>query len=211
MISSFINRRRRPEGKSRGQLISSLRGVVVVLTAGSVCLLPGSSAASDDALWNLLRSGGHAALLRHAIAPGTGDPPEFTVDDCGTQRNLSDKGRSQAVRIGERFRNHGIAAARVFSSQWCRCLETADLLGLGPVKELPALNSFFQRYERRDAQTRELRDWLSAQDPGQVLVLVTHQVNISALTDVYPSSGELVVVRRSENGELSVAGTIESD
>ena len=177
----------------------------VVLSAAPV-----ASAADEQALWRALRAGGHVALLRHAIAPGTGDPPEFALRDCATQRNLSQAGRDQAARIGARFRANGIATARVFSSQWCRCLETARSLELGPVEELPALNSFYQQYQRRDAQTRTLERWLARQDLAQPTVLVTHQVNISALTDVFPGSGELVIVQRSASGGLSVVGTIET-
>jgi len=168
--------------------------------------------AADNAsvLWNALKSGGHFALLRHAIAPGTGDPPEFQLRQCSTQRNLSDAGRDQARHIGDRFRRNGIDRAQVFSSQWCRCLETARLLRLGPVEELAALNSFFQHYARRAPQTQAALEWLGAQDLAQPLVLVTHQVNISALTGTYAGSGELVIVRRSSTGTLKVIGTIET-
>jgi broad specificity phosphatase PhoE len=158
-----------------------------------------------------MASGAHVALLRHALAPGTGDPAAFVLGDCGTQRNLSDEGRDQAKRIGARFAANGIKQARVFSSQWCRCLETANLLGLGPVEALPSLNSFFQRFERRERQTRALEAWLAGQALDQPVVLVTHQVNIAALTGVYPASGELVVIRRTETGALSVVGSIETD
>ena len=101
--------------------------------------------------------------------------------------------------------------ARIFSSQWCRCLETARLLGLGPMTELPTLNSFFQRPERRKRQTQALERWLASQDLDGPLVLVTHQVNITALTGVYPASGELVVIRPLENGKISAVGTIKTD
>jgi phosphohistidine phosphatase SixA len=174
-------------------------------------LAPGPSAADDTALWAVLRSDGHVALLRHAIAPGTGDPPTFVVGDCSTQRNLSDEGRDQADRIGASFRTNGIATARVFSSQWCRCRETAEHLGLGPVAELPILNSFFQRPEGGDAQTRALRQWLAAKALDGPLVLVTHQVNITALTGVYPVSGELVIIRRTGDGEIVVVGSLETE
>lgn len=172
---------------------------------------PGVSAAEESALWYALASEGHAALLRHAIAPGTGDPLEFEIGDCSTQRNLSEEGRQQARQIGALFRKNGIEAARIFSSQWCRCLETARLLGLGPVTELPILNSFFQRPERRNRQTQKLEEWLASQGLDGPLVLVTHQVNITALTGVYPASGELVVIRQSENEEISAVGSIRTD
>ncbi|MDJ0948845.1 MAG: histidine phosphatase family protein [Alphaproteobacteria bacterium] len=176
-----------------------------------VCGAPVPAIADDTALWTALRSGGHVALMRHALAPGTGDPSGFDLADCGTQRNLSDTGRAQAARIGARFRANGIAAARVLSSQWCRCRETATLLDLGPVEDLPTINSFFQSPERRDPQTRALKQWLAEQDLGGPVVLVTHQVNITALTGVFPDSGEIVIVHRSEIGELSVKGSIETD
>ena len=85
------------------------------------------------------------------------------------------------------------------------------MLGLGPVEERPFLNSFFDDYARREPQTSELRQWLDKQALNEPIVLVTHQVNITALTGIYPGSGELVIVRRAENGELAVAGTIETD
>jgi phosphohistidine phosphatase SixA len=168
-------------------------------------------AADEEALWNGLRSGTHVAMMRHATAPGTGDPAIFKLGDCSTQRNLSEEGRAQAKRIGARFRANGIATARVFSSQWCRCLETARLLGLGPVEELPLLNSFFADSEQRDPQTRALKEWLAGQNVPEPLVLVTHQVNITALTGVYPASGEMVVIGRSDSGEIAVAGTIAAE
>jgi phosphohistidine phosphatase SixA len=170
-----------------------------------------SALAEEAALWNALRSGGHIALLRHALAPGTGDPAEFNLGDCSTQRNLSERGRAQAARIGERFRGKGIEMARIYSSQWCRCLDTAELLNLGPVNDLPVLNSFYQRWENRDPQTNALRTWLRQVDLSEVNILVTHQVNITELTGVYPSSGELVMVRLQKDGSLRVAGTIETD
>jgi phosphohistidine phosphatase SixA len=169
------------------------------------------AAGDETALWEALRSGNHLALLRHAVAPGTGDPPDFQIGNCTTQRNLSDAGRAQAERIGARFRANVIERAQVLSSQWCRCVETAKLLDLGPVRELALLNSFFRSYERREPQTRQLRQWVSERDLSQPLVLVTHQVNITALTDVYPQSGELVIIRRDEAGELSIVGTIRTD
>ena len=165
----------------------------------------------EETLWKALRSGGHVALMRHALAPGTGDPPEFSIVDCSTQRNLSDEGRQQAKRIGDRFRAKGISSALVYSSQWCRCVDTAELLELGVVKELPTLNSFFQDFERRQPQSQQLRKWIAKQNLDKPLVLVTHQVNINALTNVYTSSGEMVIVRRNDDGNITVLGNIRID
>lgn len=167
--------------------------------------------AAEAELWAALRSGGHVALLRHAIAPGTGDPDNFVIGDCSTQRNLSDTGYAQAIRIGNRFRENGIGAARIFTSQWCRCVDTAHRLKLGPVTELPMINSFFRNPDQGDAQTRALKGWLKGRDLRQPHVLVTHQVNITALTGVYPASGALVILRRSDEGGLTVIGTIETN
>ncbi len=164
--------------------------------------------AEEVPLWDAVAAGGHVVLLRHAIAPGTGDPPEFSLGECDTQRNLSEQGRAQARSIGDLFRAQGIDAALVYSSQWCRCLETARLLGLGPVRQLPLLNSFFRERERQEFQTLLLEVWIARQDLDTPVVLVTHQVNITALTGVFPAPGELVVVRRPQGeGGFTVLGT----
>ena len=182
--------------------------VLVAAAAGLSGASPRLLAADEADLWQALRSGRHVALLRHARAPGTGDPPEFTPGECSTQRNLSDAGRAQAMRIGARLRENGIGSARVYSSQWCRCLDTARLLGVGPVAELPFLNSFFQQDTRRDAQTQALAAWISGHELDEPALLVTHQVNITALTGVYPAEGTMVVVRASQDGDIEVVGTI---
>lgn len=167
--------------------------------------------ADETALWQALRSPGHVAVMRHALAPGGGDPESFKLRDCATQRNLSDSGRGQAKRIGDRLRANGVTAARVYSSQWCRCLETARLLGFGEITELPALNSFFQSMDRQEDQTATLKAWIKGQPLTTPTILVTHQVNITALTDIFPASGELIVLRRAGNGTLAVVGTVETD
>lgn len=186
--------------------------ILQVLISGFLVLSPPAFANENEAaLWSALRSGGHVALMRHALAPGTGDPPEFSIVDCSTQRNLSEEGRLQAKRIGDRFRVNGIESASVYSSQWCRCVDTAELLGLGLVKELPLLNSFYLDFERRQPQTQKLQEWLARQNLDQPMVLVMHQVNINALTNVYTNSGEMVIVRRNNTGEITVLGNIEID
>ena len=184
---------------------------IFVVSVAPVLLAPDSACAESSSLWNALRSPGHVALIRHSIAPGNGDPSTFVLDDCRTQRNLSEEGRNQAKRIGVHFRSNGILRARTLSSQWCRCRETAELLGLGTVEDLPILNSFFQRFMDRDRQTQELIEWLASQTLNEPLLLVTHQVNITALTNVYPSSGEIVVIHRSGKGKISVVGSLNTD
>jgi broad specificity phosphatase PhoE len=172
-------------------------------------VLPAAAQAPADeaVLWAALAGGDHAALMRHALAPGTGDPPGFRIDDCTTQRNLSPAGRRQASALGERFREHGATDVAVFSSLWCRCLETARLLELGEVTPLPALNSFFRDRSREAARSAALRRLIAEHAGGRSLVLVTHQVNITALTGVFPNSGEIVVVRL-EGDRLRVVGRI---
>lgn len=185
--------------------------ILFLLCSAAIDPVRGYSAENQVTLWQAVGSGNVVVLMRHAIAPGTGDPEAFTIGDCLTQRNLSEAGRSQAQVIGNRFRANGIDKAQVFSSQWCRCLETAELLDLGAVTELPGLNSFFQQYERRDDQTQKLKKWINGQNLDQPTVLVTHQVNITALTDIYPGSGEMVIVKREDSGALSVLGRIQTE
>jgi len=167
-----------------------------------------------------LARGEAVALLRHALAPGMGDPDNFLVGDCSTQRNLSTEGRLQARAIGDRFRQEGIAMAEVFTSAWCRCQDTARLLSYNKPEVLPALNSFFGDRTTADAQTSELRDWISqrlrkqnateAASKRPATLLVTHQVNITALTGVYPASGDSVIVS-VRGDELVVLGQLAGD
>jgi len=171
--------------------------------------LTGSSASAAteeiEALQRLGEPRTHA-IMRHAIAPGTGDPASFTLGDCATQRNLDDRGRSQARAIGAALRAAGVSVTKVLSSQWCRSAETARLLDLGPVSEAPALNSFFADRSTRDAQTEATRRLLAALPDGETAVLVSHQVNITALTGVYPRSGEVVVLKVGNDGAVEVVG-----
>lgn len=147
-------------------------------------------------------------MIRHALAPGTNDPTGFRLDDCTTQRNLSAEGRAQAARIGELFRANGIAAADVYSSQWCRCLETASLMRLGETRQQPLLNSFFQDRAREARQIEALRQWIGQLDPARPTVFVTHQVVVTALSQIFPGSGEIVVMQRAPDGRLSVQGRL---
>ncbi|MGB3308685.1 MAG: histidine phosphatase family protein [Nodosilinea sp.] len=152
----------------------------------------------------------YVVLLRHAIAPGTGDPANFQLGDCATQRNLSDAGRSQAQQIGAAFRTRGIAVTQVLSSQWCRCLETAELMDLGPVEPYPPLNSFFRDRSTATQQTDQVQVYVRNQPNQGVLVMVTHQVNITALTGVVPRSGQAVVMALNEAGELEQVGLLDA-
>ncbi len=159
-----------------------------------------------EAALRLLAEPRSHAILRHAIAPGGGDPSGFTLGDCSTQRNLDARGRDQARAIGAAMRDAGITVDRVLTSQWCRSAETARLLNMGEVREEPALNSFFADRSTRDAQTAATRDLLAALPPEETAVLVSHQVNITALTGIYPRSGEVVVLRVGQDGEVVPVG-----
>jgi len=174
-------------------------------------LLMGGPGRADEALWAALAGGGHIALMRHAYAPGTGDPENFRLEDCSTQRNLDEAGREQARRTGEAFREHGVAVGQVLSSRWCRCLETARLLGLAEVEPFAPLDSFFDERDRGPDQTEAVRARLAqAASDGASLVMVTHQVNITALTGVFPRSGEIIVLRLGGPANFETIGAISA-
>lgn len=186
-------------------------GFVFLMAVAGLLAVPNQVAAGDDArLWDALKRGEAIAIMRHALAPGFSDPANFALGDCSTQRNLSDEGRRQAAEIGARFRANGITAAHVVSSAWCRCQDTAQLLDLGPVETLPALNSFFENRDQAAPQTAALKAWLADVDRGVPLVLITHQVNISAFAGQPTRSGEVVVVRQASDGLWVAMGSIET-
>jgi phosphohistidine phosphatase SixA len=164
--------------------------------------LPNMLHAND---WEALRQPGAIAIMRHALAPGTSDPAAFQIDDCSTQRNLDDRGRAQARRTGEALRGNGFEFEAVFTSQWCRTRDTARLLALGTPIDAPPLYSFFGRYEREKEQTL---DTIALLDSTTGLrILVTHQVNISALIGRTTRSGEIIVFRKTETG-TEILGSI---
>lgn len=145
-----------------------------------------------------LRNPGHFALIRHAAAPGTFDPPGFRLDDCSTQRNLSPEGRAQAVRMGDLLRANGVTSARLYSSLWCRCIDTATLMKLGEVTRQPLL-SFTRQFEA-------LRAWIAQLELVQPTLLVTHQLVISGVAETGAGDGEIIVMRRETDGRLTVQG-----
>lgn len=173
-----------------------------------LCLLSAMATASD-ADWSALKDG-HIVVFRHANAPGGGDPPGLKLGDCSTQRNLDDAGRAQARRIGEQFRRRGVKVGAVLTSQWCRARDTAELAFPGMARDDPSFNSFFDDRSREPAQTAQARATLARWRGPGVLVVTTHQVNISALTGVYPASGEGVVLAPdgSQPGGVRVLGRV---
>ena len=182
------------------------------LAASLGLLLIAAVVAADEGLADQVNAGGRVLMIRHAYAPGSGDPDNFQIGDCATQRNLNDAGREQARRIGEWLRAQGITAARVYSSQWCRCRETADLIGLGPVAALPALNSFYERPRDREPNLAALRDFFARQPAnGPLVVLVTHYVTIVGITGEAVSSGEGVLLRLQGSRSVEVIRRLDFD
>ena len=148
---------------------------------------------ADESVWKRIAQGGVAIMIRHArTEPGVGDPPNFRIGDCATQRNLSAEGRAQARRLGAAFKARGILPARVLSSQWCRCIDTA-VEAFGSHAGEPALNSFFDARGSEPAQSAAVRKLIAGVKRGEVLVLVTHQVNITALAGSSVSESEIFV------------------
>ena len=144
---------------------------------------------SKDTLLNALNSvNADILFLRHALAPGFGDPDNFDLKNCDTQRNLDKKGRSQASKIGEELRLRNIKFTEILSSQWCRCKETANLLDLGKWKEFAGLNSFFQNYANKEETMALLNHKFKVLNKGLTL-MITHQVVIREVTGKVVSSG----------------------
>jgi phosphohistidine phosphatase SixA len=178
-----------------------------------LCIASAAGAEEASAVWAALRGGGYVALVRHAgTAGGSGDPPGFKLEDCATQRNLTDKGRAQARALGERFRAEGVAAGKVLSSQWCRCRETAALMGLEEIEPAPTFNNAFTFRDRVDELTAGARAIVAAWTGPATLVVLTHGANILPLTGVMPEEGGMVVVKPEPAApeRLRVLGRIQA-
>ena len=163
---------------------------------------------SNDHLINELKEGGKLVFIRHAFAPGVGDPSNFDVKDCNTQRNLNDSGRKQAKKIGKFFKKNKIQINKVISSEWCRCKETA-FLGFRNFETKNFLNSFFSSKfsKNRNKQMKELRKYIEDWQSKENLILVTHYVVISEVLGYAPSSGEIVI----SNKNFKKIGNIKID
>ena len=131
-------------------------------------------------------------FLRHALAPGVGDPENFIKEDCSTQRNLNNKGRLQARLIGNYLRSTNLKFSQILTSEWCRCIDTAKELNLGQWTTFSGLNSFFQEYEKKDQVMNKLQKKLDSLGYSDLALFVTHQVVISEQTGIVPRSGETV-------------------
>jgi len=177
--------------------------VAPCVLAISLSITPGLAAGDSEEAWAALVKGGHVALIRHGNAPPGygGDPPGFKIDDCKTQRNLDEQGRGEARALGEAFRNHGVRVDRIVSSPWCRCLETARLMAVGPVESSWALVP--DRDPGAPVRLLELKEMVSAWRGPGTLVLVTHALTVRALLGFLPIQGETVVFKP---GSGSAAG-----
>ncbi|MGF1526817.1 MAG: histidine phosphatase family protein [Candidatus Competibacterales bacterium] len=163
----------------------------------------------DDNPFALLNQPGHVAFIRHTLAPGSDDPPGFQLEACDTQRNLNDTGREQARTLGQQIKDAGVTVDALYSSQWCRCLDTARLMEVGDVQPLPDLNSVYGRHRVHERErTANMRRFLAELDPETTAVMVTHYANIYALTRVAVSSGGGVVLRTSPDGQFEVVAEI---
>jgi phosphohistidine phosphatase SixA len=175
-------------------------------------LSPQTSIANDLAIWDKLQGTapkGYVLLLRHSLAPGVGDPENFDLRDCSTQRNLSAVGRQDAQDVGRWLARREIKIARVESSRWCRAKETANLLNLGKVRLNRNLDSLFEEADALNhPQTIKVRKQIvDHRNKSGILILVGHFVNIAALTNVGVDSGEGVLVRADSKGVIKVVGS----
>ena len=184
---------------------------LAIITALLTSLLGQSAMANEEAIWDKLQGTnpkGYVLLLRHTIAPGVGDPENFKLNDCSTQRNLSQVGREDAKAVGDWLKRRDIKISRVESSRWCRAKETAQLLGIGRVRLNSNLDSLFESADPAKAiQTvrvkKQIVDW---RNKSGLLVLVGHFVNIGAVAGVGVGSGEGVLVKADSKGKITVVG-----
>jgi len=153
-----------------------------------------------------LQQGGKLIFIRHAYAPGGGDPDNFNINDCSTQRNLNDKGKDQSKKIGNFFRENNILLENIYSSEWCRCKETA-LIAFKNFEKKSFLNSFFSEKfaQNKNNQIKELKKFIKDWNGKQNLVFVTHYVVISEILNYASSSGEIVIA----NKKFKIIDTIQ--
>lgn len=164
-----------------------------------------------EKLTSLMKGNGYLLMIRHAKAPGFGDPSNIKIGDCSTQRNLNNEGKLQATKTGEVLKQNNIQASAIFSSQWCRCLETAKLLDMGEVKELPSLNSFFEKTQNKEPNLKALRSFINSQDINKkLIIMVTHQVTISAISGEYVSSGDGILLKLNDSKPYEFVGLFKN-
>jgi len=174
-------------------------------------LISPAAQSNDLSIWEKLSERnpkGYVLLIRHAYAPGSGDPANFKLGDCSTQRNLSAEGRAEARALGEWLRNRDLNILRIEASRWCRATETAELLNLGEVIPNNDLNSLFTATTKQNRiQTAAIRKQIINHRPKRGLVImVGHFVNFSALTGIGLDSGQGILVRANSKGQIKIVG-----
>ena len=165
-----------------------------ILVLISICIISSVKADSKHNIISELKKGGKLIFIRHANAPGGGDPENFDIDNCATQRNLNDSGRMQSNKIGDFFKKNNIPLGKVFSSEWCRCKDTASI-AFKKFETKSFLNSFFseQFAKNKKNQINDFHKFIDEWDKNQNLIFITHYVVISEILNYAPSSGEIVV------------------
>ncbi len=159
-----------------------------------------NSAFSDDKILKSLKEGKKLVFIRHAIAPGNGDPNNFDINDCSTQRNLDENGIEESKKIGLFFKNNKIKIDKVLSSQWCRCKDTAKY-AFKNFETFDALNSFYDEKfaENETKQIKDLKNYIKKWNSDKNLVLITHFVVISSILNTGSSSGEIIISDKNFN------------
>jgi phosphohistidine phosphatase SixA len=186
--------------------VGRISGVALAAFWLGLCAAAGQD---NERTWALLKKPGHMAILRHSHSPESPPDGDVKFNDCKTQRNLDDDGRAQARRLGNAFRKHGISSARLYSSQYCRAMETAKLTKLGSVRPLPALNQVYLTDLGGMGKTAaDTRKFMKSVGSGQITILVSHVTNIQAVAGASLSSGEIAVVHIDPSGNVAVDGRI---
>ena len=190
-------------------MIKPLRSALALILLLSLSIQP--SYASELLIWDKLSASsakGYVLLLRHSLAPGVGDPENFKLGDCSTQRNLSQEGRDDAAEIGAWIKRQKVKIYRVESSRWCRARQSAELLDIGKVKLNKNLDSLFREsnLESHPKTLKTKEQILNHRNKSGLLVLVGHYVNIAALVGVGVDSGEGLIVKANKNSVIKVLG-----
>ena len=179
-----------------------LRLLLVALCLCSVDGVLAEESLKTDLKKQLQAIEANVVFMRHALAPGTGDPGHFNINDCSTQRNLDERGRKQARDIGFYLKAQNIAFSEILSSQWCRCIDTVKEMDIGGWQEFFGLNSFFNGHVDKAEVLRRLNDKLATLEETDLVLMVTHQVVITATTGIFPASGEMIAYN-TRTGQFS--------
>tara|TARA_B100000579_G_scaffold263637_1_gene217240 strand:+ start:59 stop:610 length:552 start_codon:yes stop_codon:yes gene_type:complete len=182
-----------------------MKKTLAILIIGMLSFV--SCAYSNDKILNLLNEGKKLIFIRHAIAPGNGDPGNFNIEDCSTQRNLDLNGIEQSKKIGLFFKNNNIKIDKILSSEWCRCKDTANY-AFGNFQTFDALNSFYNEKfaTNEDKQIKDLKKYIKNWQSDKNIVFVTHYVVISSILKTASSSGEIIISDKN----LNIIGRVNS-